>query len=109
MRRSSRRRKSSNECYTRTEHLEEYVLGQADEETIDNVKDESQVEIVELSDNEFTLDNDDIKDEYEHETQEEHSQDANNELFDIQDKSIHEEHEYECYECQLTFSKACCH
>ncbi len=103
LRRSSRRRKSSNEWTTRAEHLEEYVLGQPEEEHIDNVKDEGQVEIVELSDNEFAMDNDDIKDEYGHDIQDGHE--ANNEEFDIQDKSILEEHEYECYECQLTFSK----
>lgn len=68
------------------------------------MKDESQVEIVELSDNDFTVDNNDIKDEYENETenQEEHT---NNEEYEIQEKSISEEHELECYECRLTFSK----
>lgn len=78
------------------------MLG-ADEEHIETVKDENQVEIVELSDNEFAVDNDDIKDEYEN--QEELSHDATNEEFDIQEKSLIEEHEYECYECQLTFRK----
>ncbi|KAJ6638789.1 Zinc finger protein [Pseudolycoriella hygida] len=103
LRRSSRRRKSLNECYTRTEHLEEYVLGHTEEEQLDSVKDENQVEIVELSDNDFAIENDDIKDEYENETHEELSQeDVNNDAFESQDKII-EEHELECYECQLTF------
>lgn len=108
LRRSSRRRKSSNEWSGRTEeHFDEYVLGNAEEENIESVKDESQVEeIVELSDSEFAADNDDIKDEYENETQEEHSQDTNNEEFEIQDKTSVEEHELECYDCQLIFSKA---
>lgn len=102
MRRSSRQRKSSNEWNTRTEHLEEeYVLTQVDEQHIENMKDEHRVEIVELSDNEFQVDNDDIK--YEYETQEEH--DLNNEEYEIQEKSIAEEHEFECYECQVTFRK----
>lgn len=87
----------------RAEHLEEYVLAQPEEEHIDSVKDEHQVEIVDLSDNEFAVDNDDIKDEYENEAHEEH--DANTEEYDMQEKSILEEHDFECYECQLTFSK----
>lgn len=80
----------SNEWQTdRTEHLEEYVLEQPDEEVLEGVKDESQVEIVELSDNEFAADQDDVKDEYENESQEEEH--TNNEDFEIQEKSFAQE------------------
>ncbi|XP_037029072.1 zinc finger protein 2 homolog [Bradysia coprophila] len=98
LRRSSRRRKSVNEWNKSTEHLEEYILTQ--EEHIECVKDEGQVEIVELSDNEFAVENDDIKDEYGHEP--DGLDEPSNEEFEIHDKSIIEENEFECYECQLT-------
>lgn len=107
MRRSSRQRKSVHEWNKSTEHLEEYIITQ--EEHIDGVKDEGQVEIVELSDNEFAVENDDIKDEYGHDVDDEldeHLQEPSNEEFEIHDKSIIEENEFECYECQLNFSNA---
>lgn len=51
------------------------------------------------------MDNDDIKDEYGDDQQGENSREANNEEYDINEKSIIEEHDFECYECQFTFSK----
>lgn len=100
LRRSSRRRKS--EWNKSTEHLEEYMLTQ--EEHIESVKDEGHVEMVELSDNEFTVENDDVKDEYGHEADGIDEQEPSNEEFELHDKSIIEENDFECYECQLTFS-----
>lgn len=78
-------------------------MGQPDEEVLEGVKDENQVEIVELSDNEFTADQEDVKDEYENESQE--GEHPNNEEFEIQEKSMTEEHELECYDCRQTFGK----